>query len=259
MLMIAPPPRRLISSRGDDREQKGAAHVQAEDRVEVLRRQLQRRLRDSNACVVDEHVDASERLDRLAPEPLTRHRVAHVADEPERSAGGRELLVPCPRVVVVPVRVEAERKAVLLEPPRDCPADACPAPVTRATFSTFCSFPRVADRIQLFATCLGDLFFPDAVADAERLLRTAGYEVEFPRKQVCCGQPAFNAGHRGAARRVARTFARAFSPRAAGRRPLGLLRDDGRALPARAARARARYEVHELSASSTPPAWRSRG
>jgi L-lactate dehydrogenase complex protein LldE len=70
----------------------------------------------------------------------------------------------------------------------------------------------VADRIQLFATCLGDLVLPDAVADAERVLRTAGYEVEFPRKQVCCGQPAFNAGHRSAARRVARTFARAFSP-----------------------------------------------
>jgi L-lactate dehydrogenase complex protein LldE len=28
---------------------------------------------------------------------------------------------------------------------------------------------------------------------------------------VCCGQPAFNAGHRGAARRVARTFVRSFS------------------------------------------------
>jgi L-lactate dehydrogenase complex protein LldE len=65
--------------------------------------------------------------------------------------------------------------------------------------------------VQLFATCLGDLFFPEAVTDAEMLLREAGYEVEFPRAQVCCGQPAFNAGHRGAARRVARTFARSFS------------------------------------------------
>jgi L-lactate dehydrogenase complex protein LldE len=65
--------------------------------------------------------------------------------------------------------------------------------------------------VQLFATCLGDLVFPDAVADAETLLREAGYEVEFPRGQVCCGQPAFNAGHRGAARRVARTFTRSFS------------------------------------------------
>ena len=66
-------------------------------------------------------------------------------------------------------------------------------------------------RVQLFATCLGDLAFPDAVADAEALLREAGFEVEFPAAQVCCGQPAFNAGHRGASRRVARTFARAFS------------------------------------------------
>ncbi len=66
-------------------------------------------------------------------------------------------------------------------------------------------------RVQLFATCLGDLAFPDAVADARALLEEAGFDVEFPRAQVCCGQPAFNAGHRGAARRVARTFAKAFS------------------------------------------------
>jgi L-lactate dehydrogenase complex protein LldE len=71
---------------------------------------------------------------------------------------------------------------------------------------------RIADRrVQLFATCLGDLVFPEAVADAELLLREAGFDVEFPRGQVCCGQPAFNAGHRRAARRVARTFARAFA------------------------------------------------
>lgn len=69
----------------------------------------------------------------------------------------------------------------------------------------------MAGRVQLFATCLGDLIFPEAVADAETLLRDAGFEVEFPRGQVCCGQPAFNAGHRGAARRVARTFERAFT------------------------------------------------
>lgn len=66
-------------------------------------------------------------------------------------------------------------------------------------------------RVQLFATCLGDLVFPEAVADAETLLRGAGFDVEFPADQVCCGQPAFNSGHRAAARRVARTFTRAFS------------------------------------------------
>ncbi len=69
----------------------------------------------------------------------------------------------------------------------------------------------MAARVQLFATCLGDLIFPQAVADADLLLREAGFEVELPPKQVCCGQPAFNAGHRAAARRVARTFTRAFS------------------------------------------------
>ncbi len=65
--------------------------------------------------------------------------------------------------------------------------------------------------VQLFATCLGDLVFPDVVADAETLLRDAGFEVEVPAGQVCCGQPAFNAGHRSAARRVMRTLTRAFS------------------------------------------------
>ena len=64
--------------------------------------------------------------------------------------------------------------------------------------------------MQLFTTCLGDLLFPEAVADAEILLRDAGYQVDIPRGQVCCGQPAFNSGHHGAARRVARTFVRAF-------------------------------------------------
>jgi L-lactate dehydrogenase complex protein LldE len=66
-------------------------------------------------------------------------------------------------------------------------------------------------RVQLFATCLGDLLLPDAVADAETLLRRAGHEVVFPEGQTCCGQPAFNAGHHKAASRVARQFARAFS------------------------------------------------
>ena len=66
-------------------------------------------------------------------------------------------------------------------------------------------------RVQLFATCLGDLLLPEAVADAETLLRDAGHDVAFPPDQTCCGQPAFNAGHREAAARVARQFTRAFA------------------------------------------------
>ncbi|MGD2120532.1 MAG: (Fe-S)-binding protein [Gemmatimonadota bacterium] len=58
-------------------------------------------------------------------------------------------------------------------------------------------------RVALFATCLGDQFFADAVADSVRLLRHLGVEVEFPDGQTCCGQPAFNAGHKAEARRAA--------------------------------------------------------
>lgn len=50
-------------------------------------------------------------------------------------------------------------------------------------------------RVALFATCLGDQFFADACADAVRLLRHFGVDVEFPEAQTCCGQPAHNSGH----------------------------------------------------------------
>ena len=58
-------------------------------------------------------------------------------------------------------------------------------------------------RASLFVTCLGDVFFPSAAADAVRLLRSLGVEVDFPAGQTCCGQPAFNAGYQGAAREMA--------------------------------------------------------
>jgi len=56
----------------------------------------------------------------------------------------------------------------------------------------------------LFVTCLVDVFFPDAAADAVRLLRSLGVEVDFPPDQTCCGQPAFNAGRMDPAREMAR-------------------------------------------------------
>jgi L-lactate dehydrogenase complex protein LldE len=62
----------------------------------------------------------------------------------------------------------------------------------------------VPPRVALFATCLGDRLFADACADAVRLLRRLGVDVEVPRGQTCCGQPAFNAGYLAEARRMAR-------------------------------------------------------
>lgn len=59
-------------------------------------------------------------------------------------------------------------------------------------------------RVALFATCLADRLYAEACADAVRLLRRLGVEVDFPAGQSCCGQPAFNAGHLDEARRMAR-------------------------------------------------------
>jgi len=61
-----------------------------------------------------------------------------------------------------------------------------------------------ATRVALFATCLGDQFFAEACADAVRLLRHVGMDVHVPEGQTCCGQPAFNAGRRRDAERMAR-------------------------------------------------------
>ena len=57
-------------------------------------------------------------------------------------------------------------------------------------------------KVALFATCLGDQFFADACADSVRLLRHVGAEVSFPEGQTCCGQPAYNSGHRSEAVRL---------------------------------------------------------
>jgi L-lactate dehydrogenase complex protein LldE len=59
-------------------------------------------------------------------------------------------------------------------------------------------------RVQLFATCLVDQFYPSVAEAAVRLLERLGIEVEVPRDLTCCGQPAFNGGFRAEARAMAR-------------------------------------------------------
>jgi L-lactate dehydrogenase complex protein LldE len=58
-------------------------------------------------------------------------------------------------------------------------------------------------QVSLFVTCLVDVYFPEAAADAVRLLRSLGVEVAFPKAQTCCGQPPFNAGQVGPAAQMA--------------------------------------------------------
>jgi L-lactate dehydrogenase complex protein LldE len=59
------------------------------------------------------------------------------------------------------------------------------------------------DNVYFFSTCLIDLFYPQAGLAGMRLLQREGLKVIFPRDQTCCGQPAYNAGYRDEARRVA--------------------------------------------------------
>ncbi len=68
------------------------------------------------------------------------------------------------------------------------------------------SHPRVA----LFVTCLVDLHRPSVGFAAIKLLEQAGCQVEVPRAQTCCGQPAYNSGDRATARDLAFGLLEAF-------------------------------------------------
>src|SRR5271168_4405710 len=65
-------------------------------------------------------------------------------------------------------------------------------------------------RVGLFVTCLVDLHRPSVGFAALRLLERAGCQVEVPRAQTCCGQPAYNSGDRTTARELARGIIDAF-------------------------------------------------
>ncbi|HET9017961.1 MAG TPA: (Fe-S)-binding protein [Acetobacteraceae bacterium] len=65
-------------------------------------------------------------------------------------------------------------------------------------------------RVGLFVTCLVDLYRPTVGFAAIRLLQRAGCQVEVPRAQTCCGQPAYNSGDRATTRDLARGILDAF-------------------------------------------------
>ena len=67
-------------------------------------------------------------------------------------------------------------------------------------------------RIALFVTCLVDQIHPEIGVAAVRLLRRAGYEVDFPAAQTCCGQPFFNSGFQPEAADLARRTIEILEP-----------------------------------------------
>ena len=60
------------------------------------------------------------------------------------------------------------------------------------------------EAVYFFGTCLVDLFDPEAGLAAIRLIEREGVRVIYPRRQTCCGQPAYNCGQHDDARAVAR-------------------------------------------------------
>ncbi len=70
----------------------------------------------------------------------------------------------------------------------------------------------MADKVGFFVTCLVDLMRPSVGFAAVKLLQEAGCQVEVPRAQTCCGQPAYNSGDRADAIAIAKQVIEAFEP-----------------------------------------------
>jgi L-lactate dehydrogenase complex protein LldE len=71
---------------------------------------------------------------------------------------------------------------------------------------------RQGPHVGLFVTCLVNLFRPSIGFAAIKLLQAGGAQVEVPRAQTCCGQPAYNSGDRQDAASIARRVVETFEP-----------------------------------------------
>ena len=65
--------------------------------------------------------------------------------------------------------------------------------------------------VTLFIPCLIDQIYPEIGIDMAKILNHLGYELFYNNQQTCCGQPAFNAGHRDDAQKVAQIFLDVFA------------------------------------------------
>jgi L-lactate dehydrogenase complex protein LldE len=68
------------------------------------------------------------------------------------------------------------------------------------------------NEVTLFSTCLGEEFFPGAVAAAKTVLSRLGLEVSIRREAFCCGQAAFNEGMRRNTTELAARFLSTHKP-----------------------------------------------
>jgi L-lactate dehydrogenase complex protein LldE len=66
--------------------------------------------------------------------------------------------------------------------------------------------------VQLFATCLAEQFFPNAIEATVKVLEGLKLKVLLMRKTFCCGQAPFNEGMRDEATGLARDFLKICRP-----------------------------------------------
>lgn len=69
-----------------------------------------------------------------------------------------------------------------------------PVPLARRSFRAQVDTGGDGAPVTIFASCLVDLVTPEAGVALNRILRAAGYRVEFPESQWCCGLICANAG-----------------------------------------------------------------
>lgn len=66
-------------------------------------------------------------------------------------------------------------------------------------------------KVSVFITCLADVFYPEVGKDVVEILEDLGCEVDFPKKQTCCGQPAYNSGYHKETKTAAKHMIEAFA------------------------------------------------
>ena len=66
-------------------------------------------------------------------------------------------------------------------------------------------------KASIFIPCFIDQLYPQTGMNMVKVLRKAGVEIDYPREQTCCGQPAYNAGYKSQAKEVCAKFINDFS------------------------------------------------
>lgn len=65
-------------------------------------------------------------------------------------------------------------------------------------------------QVQIFIPCFVDQLYPNTGMNMVRILEHLGCQVHYNPQQTCCGQPAYNAGYKNEAQKVAKKFLNDF-------------------------------------------------